>query len=247
MTIIVLPAYNEEQSLPALFESIRESFSQSGGDYRAILVNDGSEDGTGEVAREYARELPLTVVEHERNQGLGAALRSGLEAALADAADDDAIVTLDADNTHSPQLITQMLDALREDQLDVVTASRFVPGAAEIGLSTRRKVLSRGASFLMRLLFPVRGARDYTCGFRAYRAAILKRGFEHYSGGLIQETGFACMAEVLVKLGRIGARIGEVPMVLRYDLKAGESKLDTWKAIKRYLYLFTHRGRLLSQ
>ncbi|MFQ6131479.1 MAG: glycosyltransferase [Armatimonadota bacterium] len=246
MTIIVLPAYNEEQSLPALFRSIRRSLDQAEGGYRVVLVNDGSEDRTGEVARAFAEELPLTVVDHESNRGLGAALRTGLETALTEADDDDAIITLDADNTHDPDLIAQMLGALRNQELDLVIASRFAHGGQEVGLATRRKIMSRGASFLMRLFFPVQGARDYTCGFRAYRAGTLRRGFQHYAGDLIQETGFACMAEVLVKLARSGARIGEVPMALRYDLKAGESKMQTWKAIKRYLYLLTHRRRLLS-
>lgn len=247
MTTIILPAYNEEQSLPQLFASIRRSLDEAGGDYRIVLVNDGSQDRTGEVARAHGGDLPLRVVDHERNQGLGVALKTGLEVALADAADDDAIVTLDADNTHSPELIAQMISALDEDQRDVVIASRFAPGGREVGLSTRRKIMSRGASFLMRLFFPVEGARDYSCGFRAYRAGILKRGLEHYAGGLIQETGFACMAEILVKLAQIGARIAEVPMVLRYDLKSGASKLEAWKAIRRYLYLFAHRRRLLSR
>jgi dolichol-phosphate mannosyltransferase len=144
------------------------------------------------------------------------------------------IATMDADNTHDPGLLPAMWQALDERAADVVIASRYVHGGEEVGLSALRRVLSRGASFLLTAVTPVRGARDYTCGFRVYRAATLRRAALAWGERLVEEAGFTCMAEILLKLGRGGARVDEIPLVLRYDLKAGASKMKILRTISRY-------------
>ena len=122
---------------------------------------------------------------------------------------------------------------------DLVIASRYAPGGQEVGLSWSRHVFSGGASALLRLFFPLRGARDYTCGYRAYSGALLHRAFAAYGDDLVQERGFTCMAEVLIKMGKLGARVVEVPLVLRYDLKSGPSKMNIPRTIWRYGVLIT--------
>jgi len=87
------------------------------------------------------------------------------------------------------------------------------------------------------LTVPVRGARDYTCGFRLYRAATLRRAAAAWGDALIEEAGFTCMAELLLKLGRGGARVAESPLILRYDLKEGASKMKMMRTISRYFTL----------
>jgi dolichol-phosphate mannosyltransferase len=118
---------------------------------------------------------------------------------------------------------------------DVVIASRYRTGASVVGLSGFRHVMSFGARLLYQAFFPIRGVRDYTCGFRAYRAGILAEAFERYGDRLVTERGFASMAEILLKVARIGARMSETPMVLRYDLKGGTSKMNVprtvWKTL----------------
>jgi dolichol-phosphate mannosyltransferase len=141
---------------------------------------------------------------------------------------------MDADNTHDPALLPQMWHFLEDTPGDVVIASRYVKGGDEVGLTPLRKVLSRGASFLLTMTVPVKGARDYTCGFRVYRSAMLKRAAEQWQDKLIEESGFTCMAEVLLKLGRGGARVLEYPLILRYDLKEGASKMKIMRTITRY-------------
>ena len=84
-----------------------------------------------------------------------------------------------------------------------------------------RKVLSVAASALFRVLFPTPGVRDFTCGYRAYRASVLKRAMDRYGDSLFEFDGFQCMVDLLLKLRKIGARFAEVPVVLRYDLKQG--------------------------
>jgi dolichol-phosphate mannosyltransferase len=237
---LALPAYNEERSLPALLERcvpLARALENQGLRFAVLVVDDGSRDGTIEAARPFADRLNLELIPHGVNRGLGAALRTGLMSALARAGDDDLIATMDADNTHDPALLTDMVRRLRDERSDVVIASRYAPGGREIGLSRLRRVLSRGASFLLSISVSVRGARDYTCGYRLYRAATLRRAAAAWGDRLVEEAGFTCMAEVLLKLGRGGARVSETPLVLRYDLKEGASKMKMMRTIARYFEL----------
>jgi dolichol-phosphate mannosyltransferase len=241
---IILPAYNEARALPHLLAAIAADL-RAALSPRVIVVDDGSSDDTAAVARGEGDALPVHVIAHPRNLGLGAALRTGLLAAVANAADDDVIVVMDADNTHPPALIVDLAGAVAAGA-DVAIASRYAPGGREVGLSWYRRIMSRGASALLWAAFHLPGARDYTCGYRAYRAGILRRAISVFGDRLIEERGFVCMAELLIKLSRLGARIAEVPLVLRYDLKAGPSKVKIIPTILRYLRLIV-RGRRLAK
>ncbi len=237
---VALPAYNEERSLPALLEryaALAPVLGQQGATLRVLVVDDGSRDGTIAAADRFKGRLALEVLPHGVNRGLGAALRTGLAGALERAAEGDLIATMDADNTHDPALLPEMWARMEGERADVVIASRYAPGGDEVGLTALRKLLSRGASLLLSLTVPVKGARDYTCGFRLYRASILRRAANAWGEKLVEETGFTCMAEVLLKLGRGGARVAEAPLVLRYDLKQGASKMKMMRTISRYFEL----------
>ena len=237
---LMLPAFNEERSLPALLERcvpLAGAIAGLGARLAVLVVDDGSQDGTIAAARAFESRLAIEVIPHVVNRGLGAALRTGVGEALKRASEADWIATMDADNTHDPGLIPAMYTRARETGADVVIASRYAPGGEEVGLTRLRQFLSRGASFLLTLTVPVRGARDYTCGFRLYRAATLRRAAAAWGDALIEEVGFVCMAEILVKLGRGGAKVTEAPLVLRYDLKEGASKMKMMRTISRYFTL----------
>ena len=181
-------------------------------------------------------------VRHEVNKGLAEALRSGLQVALRQAAPTDVIVTMDADNTHAPGLVMRMLGLIREGH-DLVIGSRYVAGARVVGVPFHRRVLSGGASLLMRTVFPIKGARDYTCGFRAYRASILQAAFARYGEGLISQKGFSCMVDILLKMRRLDPIVTEVPLILRYDLKHGMSKMRAAHTIVDTLVLMARNLR----
>jgi dolichol-phosphate mannosyltransferase len=243
MIYILLPAYNEERDLPVLLERIHKAMLSSKLEYKVLLVNDGSRDRTLEVAREFAARLPMEILDHGTNKGLGAAMQTGLEFARRTASDEDILVAMDADNTHDPALIESMAKQIAAGS-NVVIASRYQKGGEELGLAPVRKVLSRGASILLRIFFPIKGARDYTCGYRAYSVKTLQRAFCLYGPQLVEERGFTCMAEILIKLDHIGARISEVPLVLRYDFKTGPSKMKFARTIWRYTILIGHLKKL---
>ena len=227
---VVLPAYNEEQDLPPLLERIGNALTAAQCSYRILVVDDGSCDRTVEVVQDAQRKLPITLVRHPRNMGLGAAIRTGLSEA---AKDDGVVITMDADNSQDPALIPAMVNRIMEGY-DVVIASRFQKGGQEVGVAPHRVVLSHGAGHVMRLAVRYSGVRDYSCGYRAYTAGILRALQEAYGQDFVHENGFACMFELLVKLKKIGARASEVPLVLRYDLKTGPSKMRVGRTLARY-------------
>ena len=240
MLVIALPAYNEAETLPLLLNSIRQSMQENGIEYRAVVVDDGSTDGTAEAVLSLASEMPVTLVEHSENRGLGDAIRTGLLAALEGTDPRDIIVTMDSDNTHTPGLIARMVRGIREGN-DVIIASRYRPGANIQGVPRYRRFLSFGARVVFGLIFPTPNVRDFTCGFRAYRAEVLSQAFELYGAQFVAQSGFSCMVDILLKLRRMGAIMAEVPLILRYDQKFGASKMMVFRTIGETLRLIVSR------
>lgn len=240
LTWIVLPAYNEADNLGDLLRGIAVTMAGEGWPYRVVVVDDGSADATATVAREHATAMPLELLVHERNQGLGPTIRDGLRHAAEAAGPADVIVSMDADNSHLPGLIPSLVRRVRAGQ-DVVIASRYQRGSQIRGVPAGRVLVSLVASWLFRLVFPIRWVRDYTCGYRAYRAEVLRRAFADLGDGFIDQPGFQCMVDILLKLARRGCLFDEAPMVLRYDQKIGPSKMNVRGTIAATLKLMLRR------
>jgi dolichol-phosphate mannosyltransferase len=237
---VVLPAYNEQEALAPLLDSIRAVLDGGPWPYKVIVVDDGSRDATALVASKATFVMPIELVEHRVNRGLAAALRTGLAAALDRCGEDDVIVTMDADNTHSPHLIPTMMAKIAQG-FDVIIASRFQPGAKVHGVPRSRQLYSVGARFLFQAMFPIRGVRDYTCGYRAYRATALRLAQQKYRAHLISETGFSCMADLLLKLQCLPLRMAEVPLELHYERRGSGSKMRVARTIRETMSLLVRR------
>lgn len=241
---VVLPAFNEERDLPPLLARTADAMADANLPYSVILVDDGSRDRTVEVARavahELAGELELVLVEHGVNQGLGASMRDGLMKAAEVADPRDIVVTMDADNSHTPELILRMVRMIREGN-DVVIASRYRQGARVRGVPWHRRVLSGLGRVLFTVVFPTPGVRDFTCGYRAYRAELLQQAVARYGRALFDQDGFQVMVDLLLKLRRMDVVFHEVPLILRYDLKEGASKMRIWRTIRNTLALMARR------
>jgi len=236
---IVIPVRNERASIPPLFEKFGPALAEYEGSYRILVVDGFSSDGTVDSVRRYANGLPIEIVELPENLGIGGALAAGLSRALQDS---DTIVTMDGDDSHDPALIPAMLRAL-ESGHELVVASRFQDGGKEVGVSSVRRLMSHASSRLLRALVPMPGIKDYSSGFRAYRSPTLRRLRSSF-GDLVEERGFSCQLELLLKLRQIGASASEVPLELRYDLKRTESKMNVPHTVVRYLVLV---GRYLGK
>lgn len=234
MIIVLLPAYNEENALPKLLPSLSEVLKGIG-EFRFVVVDDGSTDATPQILSELTKSYPLTVLTHERNMNLGRAMLTGFSYIRDNAKDDDLVITMDADNTHSPSTMTDLIENASKG--DIGIASRYKRGGGEKGLSSSRSIMSKGANELLGYAFAIRNVRDYTCGFRLYHSPIIKKGFKVFGDNFISEVGFTSMAEILIKLHFAGATCYEVPLMLRYDLKGSPSKMKVLKTILRYFTL----------
>jgi dolichol-phosphate mannosyltransferase len=240
MIVVALPAYNEAEALPKLLDRMRDTAATLDEPMRVVVVDDGSRDGTAAAATPSTARLPVEVVAHAHNMGLHAALDTGFRAALDRCQDTDWIVTMDSDDTHPPSLIAGMLEQGRAGA-DVVIASRFQPGAEWLGLSWDRVLFSRGVSAMFRMAWPMRNVRDYTCGYRLYRAGLLRQAYARYGTRFVDEPSFACMPDVLWKVSRLRPTFAEVPLALHYDRKPGASKMNVPRTIRRTLALIVKR------
>lgn len=230
-TILVnLPVYNEAGSIEQLLYRIKSIMDFRGLDYRVILYDDGSTDDSIAIIERLKEKIPLLVIEGERNLGLGVALSRLIKKSIEIGKDEDIVVVMDADNTHNPEYIFKMLEKIR-DGFDIVIASRYQRESRLMGVDLSRQLFSHVASRFMKVIFPIKGAKDYTSGYRAYNMYMLKKAYRFYGEKMIEETGFACMAELLIKLSRFGVLVTEVPLILRYDHKIGASKMQVLKTI----------------
>lgn len=224
--IILLPAYNEEGSILKLVPEIDRVLKVEGFDYKIIICNDGSTDRTIDVINNFAKEYPIVLINHNINRGLGETSRDNFEKAAFISNPEDIIIRMDADNTHEPKYMINMINKIQEG-FDIVIASRFVRNKSQRGVSTYRTLISMGANIFMKIFFPIKGVRDYSCGYRAYSAEIIKKAIATYGNSFIQlkGLGFTCTLEKLIKLNLLGAKITETSFILRYDKKQGHSKM----------------------
>lgn len=251
MIFVALPAYNEGEGIATLLREISHTAKEflPGLEFTVVVVDDGSTDNTAESARAAFAELEaegyarvsFLLISHPQNKGLAEAVKTGLFYCADKGGPRDVILTMDSDNSHTPGLIPHMVRRIYEGN-DVVIASRFQPGARVIGLSVTRQMLSAGASVLLRTLFPIQGVRDYTCGFRAYRAELIRKVLAE-NPHFISETGFTVMVDVLLKLRKQKGVVlmTEVPLLLRYDQKLSSSKMNVGRTVRQTLSLIWRR------
>ena len=235
-----LPAFNEAEAIQPLFGRIsaaRTSLISAGlaGNLKVIFYNDGSTDGTVREVRSHAADFEVMLLSPDRNGGLGRALQGIMTFFLTSAAPQDVLVVMDADDTHDPSQIPELLVRMDRDQKDVVIASRYQRGSQTRGVSGVRQFLSVGFALLVKAVLPIKGVRDYSCGYRAYSFESLNRA-SHGASFRLDETGFAAMPEILVRLRGKNLRFGEIPLELSYDRRLTQSKMRAWQNSFRLLH-----------
>ncbi len=238
MIYVVLPAYNEEDALEPLSEKIALTMREMDAEYEIVVGDDGSRDRTSEILRELGQRYPMHVITHVRNRGLGETIRDCFEYVADVGTRHDILVRMDCDDTHEPRYIKAMAQKLMDGD-EVVIASRYAPGGDQIGVDLYRRTISRCANLLMKTFFPMKNVWEYTCGYRAYRVAFLKDAIQIYGNRFIdlKGMGFTGTVEKIIKAKQMGARVGEVGFVLRYDQKMSDSKVVTSLTTLGYLVL----------
>jgi dolichol-phosphate mannosyltransferase len=211
---IVMPTYNEKENIERI---VREILGLGTG-VSMLIVDDGSPDGTGEIADRLAGELDGQVfVEHRQGkQGLGTAYRHGFQVALARGA--DCVFEMDADFSHDPAYIPDFLAAIEKH--DVVIGSRYVPGGGTRDWGRTREFISRGGSFYARVFTGLK-VKDSTSGFRCYRRKVL----EAVDFSRIEASGYAFQVEMAYVCTIMGFDVFELPIVFT-DRTAGTSKMS---------------------
>jgi dolichol-phosphate mannosyltransferase len=211
---VVLPTYNEAGNLERLVTEVREQLPDS---RRVLVVDDGSPDGTGEIADRLASEHgDVAVLHRERKEGLGPAYLAGFREALAAGA--ELIVGMDSDFSHDPAYLPTLLSAAAD--ADLVLGSRYVEGGGVEDWGGLRRFISRGGSAYARIILGV-GIRDLTGGFKVFRRRVL----EEIDLDSITARGYAFQVETTYRAIKKGFRVVEVPIVFR-DRTRGSSKMS---------------------
>jgi dolichol-phosphate mannosyltransferase len=212
--LIVVPTYNERENVRGVAERLLAALPGA----EVLFVDDNSPDGTGGVLDEIAAAQPRLHVMHRAGKlGLGTAYVEGFGWGLARGY--DYLFEMDADGSHDPRYLAQML-ALAEDGADVVVGSRYVPGGGTQNWGVGRKILSRGGSFYARLILGI-DVRDATAGFICWRRAAL----EAIDLPTVTSNGYSFQIEMKYRAVRKHLRVVETPIVF-VDRRVGQSKMS---------------------
>ncbi len=212
-TIIIIPTYNEVENIPELIAQL----DAVGLDLALLFVDDGSPDGTAELIKAYqAQGRMIYLLERSGKQGLASAYLAGFKWAVE--AGFEAILQMDADLSHQPKFLTEML--LRLENNDLVIGSRYTSGGGVANWSWSRRMLSRGGSLYSRLILRV-PIRDLTGGYNLWRAELLQK----MDLSSIKSTGYCFQIEMKQRAHEVGAQISEVP-ILFIERRLGLSKIN---------------------
>jgi len=236
--LIGLPAYNESLSIPPLLAKIKLLSVVPGLDVHIALFDDGSIDDTSLKFSEICNKESLqgNILGDGKNHGLGYGIRSIFDYYV-HKTKFDYLVIMDCDDTHDPAQIVQLIERAENQQLDVVIASRYRKGSEIFGVSKLRQLISGVAGIYLRLLFPLSGIRDFTCGFRLYNRLSLENLAKQTKNLYFKRDGFSCMPEIILRTHKAAFNIGEIPMILGYDRKLSASKMKFLKNIREILIL----------
>jgi dolichol-phosphate mannosyltransferase len=214
-TWVILPTYNEAENLPGIADAILAAVP----DGTLLVVDDGSPDGTGDIADRMAAANPRVRVRHRPGKGgLGRAYLDGFRVALDGGA--TSLIQMDADWSHDPTALPSLLEPILDGRADLVIGSRYTKGGKVLDWGLGRRIVSRGGSLFARTVLGLT-PHDLTGGFKAWRAATLAAiAFDGIHAG-----GYVFQIEMTYRASRARARVAEVPITFR-DRVVGQSKMS---------------------
>jgi dolichol-phosphate mannosyltransferase len=212
---VILPTYDEAENIGPISSAILAALPEA----TLLVVDDGSPDGTGQLADALAAADPRIKVRHRTvKQGLGRAYLDGFGLALDGGA--TIVVQMDADFSHDPAVLPALIAPVQADDADLVIGSRYVPGGGVADWGIGRRLISRGGSLFARTVLRL-SPSDLTGGFKAWRAETLAAvPFDGVHAG-----GYVFQIEMTFRASRAGARVRETPIVFR-DRRVGQSKMS---------------------
>ncbi len=212
--LVVLPTYQEAENIRPILERIRRAIPEAS----VLVVDDGSPDGTADLAEAAGAELgQIEVLRRTEKSGLGPAYRAGFTWGLDRG--HDVLVEMDADGQHDPDVLPKLIEAVSTGGHDLAIGSRYIPGGAVPGWPASRRLLSRWGNRYIGLMLRM-PVKDATAGFRAYRASILERiGLDR-----VRADGYGFQIEMAYEVARAGGSIVEIPITFGNRTR-GESKM----------------------
>lgn len=229
-TLVVIPTYNEKGNVEAIVQAVHSYL-----DCDVLIVDDGSPDGTGEIADAMAAADSRVHVMHRKGkQGLGTAYIAGFRYAMQHAY--ERVCEMDADFSHAPWDLPRLVYASADAHL--VIGSRYVRGGCTVGWGFRRRMLSRGANLYARLMLGS-GIRDNTAGFRCFHVDALRE----LDLEAVNAQGYAFQIEMAFRMKRAGFRVHEAPIHF-IDRRVGQSKMDGAIAREALILVPKLRGRV---
>ncbi|XP_064611201.1 dolichol-phosphate mannosyltransferase subunit 1-like [Liolophura sinensis] len=232
MYSILLPTYNEKENLPIIIWLIIKYLTESGYEFEVIVIDDASPDGTLDVAKQLQKIYgsdKIVLRPRSGKLGLGTAYIHGIQHAKG-----NFVIIMDADLSHHPKFIPEFIRKQKENDLDVVSGTRYTGSGGVYGWDVKRKLISRGANYLAQILLRP-GASDLTGSFRLYKKDVLERLIKS-----CVSKGYVFQMEMIVRTRQFGYSLGEVPITF-VDRVYGESKLGGTEVISYamgLLYLF---------
>jgi dolichol-phosphate mannosyltransferase len=223
---LVLPTYNEAENVEAIVRAALPHLASTGLEHRVLVVDDGSPDGTGDIADRLAAEVENVQVLHRAHkEGIGPAYLAGFAHAMASGA--DLLLEMDADFSHDPADLPRLIEAA--DRADLVLGSRYVPGGGVTDWGLGRRLVSRGGSLYAQILLGV-PVHDLTGGFKCFRREVLER-LDLESVGT---DGYGFQIEMTYRALRAEFRVEELPIVFR-ERRVGSSKMSARIALEAFL------------
>jgi dolichol-phosphate mannosyltransferase len=214
-TLVVLPTFNEAENIEEVLRRLRAALP----DASVLVVDDGSPDGTADIAEKLDRELgPIAVLRRPAKSGLGSAYRAGFRRGIAEGF--DVLVEMDSDLSHDPAALPGMLQTLERTEAGLVVGSRYIPGGAIPAWSFHRRMLSEWGNRYAALVLGLQ-VRDATSGFRAYRASVVAR----LDLDRIRADGYGFQIEMAYAVRNLGERVVEHPISFTDRLR-GKSKMS---------------------
>jgi dolichol-phosphate mannosyltransferase len=214
-TLIVLPTYNEADNIVEALRRAREAAPEAD----ALVVDDGSPDGTADIAEKWGAEHGgVQVLRRAAKSGLGSAYKAGFALGLEQGY--DVLVEMDSDLQHDPAVLPALIHPV-EDGADLVIGSRYVQGGGAPNREATRQLLSRAGNVYAALVLGLK-VRDVSSGYRAYSAEGLRR----IDMAKIEADGFGFQIEMVYHLAQAGARVVEVPIIF-HEREHGTSKMES--------------------
>lgn len=217
--LVCIPTYNEKENLPPLMEKVLAQDPR----LQILVIDDNSPDGTGKIAHQIGeKQRRIRVLSRKKKLGLGTAYIAGFRYAVSHGF--DAVIEMDADFSHNPEILPKMLEAMEHS--DFVIGSRYIVGGGTKNWGWLRKFISRFGNIYARIFLGV-PYKDLTGGFNAYHARVLQA----QDLTTVKSEGYCFQIELKLRAHRLGFKGSEVPILFE-DRRVGKSKMSSWIVVE---------------